>query len=122
MPSNNRTKAPRFNDVEFVRYELDKAQKEDLKARVKKGFNPMDMLSELVEAGYRVSFKWDAYAGCPACFLNPPDDSPNKGKCLTGRGRLAENAFVEAFYKHSVVFDGVWPNSEAPKGYTAWDD
>jgi hypothetical protein len=117
-------KTARFNDVQFVRYELSKEQVADLKIRFADGQLDLDdTLNNAVEQGYRITLKYDTYSKSPACFLQQvDDDGDNAGMILSGRGRTARSAIIEAMYKHFIVFDGQWPSGDLKNHFPVWDD
>lgn len=123
MARTKTEKAARFNDVEFIRCELTDAHKQDLKSRVKAGYDGWDNLQSLIEDGYRVTVKYDTWSSSPACFIQQmAEDGDNQGCILSGRGRTVHGAILEALYKHFVVFDGVWPTASFKGQPIMWDD
>lgn len=116
------TKAPRFNDAQFVRYELSKEEKTRLKGEFAPTAEVGHIMHAFCEAGYKVTFKWDNYSNCYACFVQRADDGErNAGLILTGRGSLPLSALVEAAFKHGVLFDGDWPVPMTREQVEAWD-
>lgn len=129
MPQHNGPKsrkpaapAPRFNDAQFVRYELSVEQKTHLKTEWAPAAEPNHLLTAFCEAGYKVMFKYDTFSSCYACFVQRVDGrAENEGLILTGRGSFPMSALLEAAYKHSVLFEGVWPVPMTRQQIEAWD-
>jgi|SRR5690349_4481688 len=96
--------------AEFVRYTLSDAEKALIKGT---SFPPdvfVDKLHELVEAGYKVTFRWDDFGDCHGCWFIPSeDDLDNKGLILAGRGSTADKAFKQALFMHEMIFEKIWP-------------
>jgi len=102
--------ATRFNDVEFVQYELSVEEK----AKCKAWCTTLDELDtatlRFCESGYTQSWKWDEYSKSYASFAQTKDqNSENFGLMLTGRGSTPLKAVKQALYKHYMIFDAVWP-------------
>ena len=104
------TKAPRFNEMKFVQYELDKEQQASCKAWSVSPADVFDYMEAMVSDGYKFSVKYDDYSDCVACFVTCPNDhtSGNAGLILTGRGSTAWKSVKQALWKHSVALDGQW--------------
>ncbi len=80
-------------------------------------------LGKLNEVGYKVTFRWDDFNECYACwFLPPKDHRDNAGLILTGRGSSALKAFKQALYKHTALFDEIWPRGGDRRGGQDIDD
>jgi len=107
----SKPKAARFNDLQFVQYELDNAQKAELKsinATADQIFD--DILSAIVD-GYKFGVKFDDYSQSYAVFMQSVEPgSINGGFILTGRGSTPLKAFKQVLYKHTVCLDREWGN------------
>lgn len=102
-------KKERFNDVEFVQFELSEEQLATLKATPLDAATIDDLLVKLVEADYRVSLKYDERGFCHACYVQRVgSEGDNVGAILTGRGSTPLKALRQALYKHFVALDGEW--------------
>jgi hypothetical protein len=64
--------------------------------------------SEALKNGYKINTKYDDYNSCFAAYIIPPDDGPNGGFILAGRGGNALRAVSEGLFKHSVLFGERW--------------
>jgi len=99
----------RFNDVEFVQFELSADQLAILKAQPLDAGELDNLAVKLVEADYRISLKWDARGECHACFIQRVgDEGDNVGAILTGRGSSPLKALRQALYKHFVALECDW--------------
>src|SRR5215813_12431100 len=80
-------KAPRFNDVQFVNYELDKQTQAQCKAWEMDEAGVFDAIHKETGNGYTFSLKWDSYSQSYACFMQQKtENGANSGFILTGRG------------------------------------
>jgi hypothetical protein len=114
--------APRFNNAEFVKYELSKEEKSTLKTDYAPRAELAHILLGFCEGGYKVTVKFDAYSSCYACFVQRADDKPkNANLILTGRGSVPASAILEAAFKHWVLFDEDWPVPVSRAQIEAWD-
>jgi len=102
------------SDSEFINYELDKEQTAAYREWRDDFENVLNIVTELIEEGYRVTIKFDDYSSSCAVFLIPPAEGENDGYILTGRGSTAYRALSEAMYKHSDVFRGTWSVGAKP--------
>lgn len=99
----------RFNDVEFVQFELSEEQKQLLKAQPLDALVLDDLAVKLVEADYRVSLKWDDRNECHACYIQRVGlEGDNVGAILTGRGSSPLKALRQALFKHFVALEEQW--------------
>lgn len=105
----NKLQAPNYGDVKFINYALSNEQKIKLKAV---DFTPEDLIShldKLVTSDYKVSFSYDDYEQCYACFLIAKGrDHLNKGLILAARGSTCIKAFKQAMYIHFELFEENW--------------
>lgn len=102
-------KTPRFNEVVFISFPLSGEQKEEIKA-AQWDLEDMDNATiKLNEENYKVSFSYDEYSGAYAVFITPKGDKHhNAGFILTGRGSSPHKALKQAYYVHTVLFEGDW--------------
>jgi len=116
-------KAPRFNDNQFVRYELDKAQQSECKAWDIGEDGLLDLVSAAIDDGYRFSLKWDDYSECYGVFMQPvvPEGS-NAGLILTGRGSTVGKSIKQVLYKHHTCLAGDWSEYAERRGRDVIDD
>ena len=96
---------------EFINYELSSEQSRACSEWRQDADNVMNLLSEMVENGYKITQKWDGNNNCPVCYVFPGPDTENSGFILTGRGSTAFRAVAQAIYKHYEVFHGDWSNA-----------
>lgn len=108
---------------EFVDFELTVQQKEDLKNM---GLDTEWMdgaIVELVEAGYRISIKYDEYNSAYAAFMQQMDSrGENFGFILSGRGSTPLKAVRQVLYKWSVVPGGDLAQFQRGKRREEFDD
>ena len=111
-----------FKDVVFINHDLDTTSKKAFKEWLLiEAEHFSQWCDKVLDDGYNFSVKYDSYGSCFACFAQPWDEeSDNAGWILTGRGSTASSAIMSVFYRHYVVFDGVWP--KVPKGGYTPDD
>jgi hypothetical protein len=107
---------------EFVRFVLGDDEKAVIKDTAYSAEQMAEDLEELVQAGYKVTFRWDDYGDCSGCWLVAPDrDSDNSGYILAGRGSSSQKAFKQAVFVHRVKFKEIWPKITS-NGPIAIDD
>ncbi len=100
-----------FKPAQFINHALTEGDKAQFKrwaseflARVS------ELLDKLVDDGYSVSVKPDAYTGGTAAFLSTTDEkSKNFGYVLSGRASSSSMALLAVLYRHYVLFEGDWP-------------
>lgn len=116
-------KAQRFNDNQFVQYELDKQQQAECKAWKVSADEIFGAVSALVDDGYKVSIRWDTYSECYGCFIQDSSGAtPNAGYILTGRGSTVEKCLKQALYKHHTCLSGEWAGYVERAGRGVIDD
>jgi len=121
--STVKAKKERFNDAEFVNYELGK----DEQARCKAWQFDLDTLSDallrLADSGYVVSCKFDTYSEAHSAFLRQAvPDGENAGYILSGRGSSPLKALKQVIFKHFVLFEQSWAQYSTPKITEDYDD
>ena len=115
--------AKRFNDVQFINYELDKATAAECKAWEISEADCFDAVLKLCEAGYRLSLKWDDFSSAYAAFLQQGvEGEPNFGYVLSGRGTSPFKAAKQALFKHFRVMDAKWESFADRKALDDIDD
>lgn len=103
------SKKGRFNDVQFVQYELTKAERDHCKTWCTTLEEFDTAFLNIIDAGYRVSAKYDDYSKAYSAFVQTFDQADAHFNCiLTGRGSTPTKAIKQALYKHFVVFDREW--------------
>ena len=114
--------AGRYNDNEFVQFELSELQKKQIREWAKNEFSFEESVVGLVDSGYKITFKWDDYGSCYGVFVTPAQaDTSNVGLILTGRGSVPATALAEALFKHLIIFNGIWPRSGSRAKPLTWD-
>ena len=107
--ASERSNARRFNDAQFIQYELDKASQSACKAWEVTSDALVDAIDRLADDGYRVTVKWDTYSASFMCSLQQiHDDGRNKGYILTGRGSTGCKALKQVLFKHYTVMQEDW--------------
>jgi hypothetical protein len=107
--NNKTTVAAKTYDVQFVRCELDKATKEQVKSWDSKYERTFDGLARLIDAGYKVSLAHDNYHDCCAAFCTMSDKShDHNGFCLTARGPNILDVLKVLIFKHYNVLGEHW--------------
>lgn len=97
--------------AQFVNFDFDKDTREQFKRWLHEhAADFTDYIERLLDDGYNLSIKFDAYNDCISAFISPQArDNPLHGWILSGRGSTAFSAAMGAMYRHYVIFDGVWP-------------
>jgi len=115
--------AERFNDVKFVSYNLTKDQTKELKAMPYELADIDTTFLRLLQEGYKVTFRWDEYNQCYACWLIPSGDThDNAGYILAARGSTPIKALKQAGYIHWNVFEQLWSEWYQAKNGEEIDD
>lgn len=100
---------PSFGDSKFINYSLSDEQKKELKAMPYDAEAFLSDLDRVTNSNYKVSFSWDDYGQCFACFWTQKDPKhANAGFVLTARGSTVLKAFKQSLYLHHNLFDEVW--------------
>jgi hypothetical protein len=100
---------PDFNQAQFVSYSLTEKERKTLKAMPFELVDVDTLLLRLAEDGYRITFRWDEYHSCHACWMIPVGEAnPNNGFILSGRGSTPLKALKQAAWIHYQLFDGLW--------------
>lgn len=93
----------------FVRCDLDKSTKEQVKTWDPKYEATLDGIDQLLADGYKVSFSPDKYHDCVGCFISHPETThKHHGQCLTARGPNWLSAAKVAVFKHFTVLAQDW--------------
>jgi len=96
-------------EVQFVRCELDKDTKEQVKKFDPKFEWTWDAFDRLITDGYKISIAHDKYHDCVGVFATMPDNAhPNHGQCLTARGPDYRAALKVLCFKHFNLLDANW--------------
>jgi len=120
---SDRPKAERFNNMQFIQYELDKDQQKACKDHAISADQLFDEMLALISDGYRISLQYDTYGECYGCFMHTRvEGHPNYGYMLTGRGSSPLKALKQLIYKHSVCLDRHWSGYAEPRRGVAIDD
>jgi len=118
MPHTNRkpqAASPAFKPASFVNITIDASTKSLIKSA------PFDVerldsgLLNLLRDGYKVTLRFDERNDCYACWIVAPDNSPNKGAILSGRGSTPAKAAKQALYIHYVMLEGIWVDDHGLK-------
>lgn len=116
-------KTPRFNDVQFIQFELSAEEAAHLKEQANDGSAVLDLVQRCIDAGYRVSSKHDERGDCYAVFMQPTDpEHEYAGFILPARGSTLLKALKQLMYKHFVSFEGDWGNAHAYASNVPIDD
>lgn len=111
-----------WQQFDFLNVELDKEQKEALKAMPLWSEEFDQMLLTAVRTGFQISLKVDPFNKCYAAYMQIRLNShPCFGRILSGRGSTPLKALRQVLYKHFVVLGEVWNATEAPD-FGEYDD
>jgi hypothetical protein len=112
-----------WEQATFIQRELTPGEQQACKEWNYSEADVMAALANLCEELYKVTFRWDDYNSCYACWLLPPKDHiDNAGMILTGRGTSSYKAAKQALYKHAVLFNQAWPKDIDRRGGSEIDD
>lgn len=114
MPPKNKARPEPAAFKGFIEYDLTEQEKKDLKQREFDLVIANTVMTNLVQAEYRVSFGFDFYNSTFTCSLSHKDPKhENAGWVLVGRGSEPIKALKQVAYKHFDVFSEVWHNARA---------
>lgn len=121
---NNRgRKSSSYEGAEFINRELTEEERIACKGWEFSDSDAWYWLQKLSDDWYKITFRFDEYNNCSACWLLPDKlDKENSGLILTGRGSSPMKALKQAVYKHTVLFDGIWPRGIDERGKPEIDD
>ena len=118
-------RAVRWNDNEFVRLELNEAQKAECKAWCSELGELDAIVGQFIDDGYRVSVKYDSYSSAYGSFGQLATDDgkhQNSHLVLTGRGSTPLKAIKQMLYKHVHILEGSWGDEVSARYSDAIDD
>jgi hypothetical protein len=96
-------------EVDWVRCELSKEQKEMLRKWDVKYERTVDVVTRLVSDGFKLTVWGDKSHDCVGVSLTTPKgEGGARQQCLSARGPDFLGALKAAAYKHSVVLEGDW--------------
>jgi len=109
--SKQPTKNQNSWEVDFVRCELSKSERDDVQKWDKDGVQTWDTVTRLVEDGYKLSVSADKQHNCVGAYLTSPKTQDGKRqKCLGSRGPDILGALRSLAFKHVVKLDQDWAN------------
>ena len=104
-----------FGDWEFVDVKVTKADKASFKDwSTKTAADSVDLLSTLVNSGYKLSVSWSDYSDCYTASLSCTEEGlANYHLVMTSRSDELWEAVMLALYKHYVMcHDETWPTDK----------
>lgn len=105
----------------FVSCELNDDEREYVKAHLLTGVKILELLSGLVEEGYRTSLAYDMRNDAVSIIVTGVGDScPNKDLAMSGRGPTVQGAVSVFAYKHIEKLHGEWPRVGPNRKRDAW--
>jgi hypothetical protein len=114
---------PRFNDVQFINWSLDADHKMACKNWSLDLEQFDNLLTTLVEGGYKATVSYDTYRSCFTASIVPtPDAKGNQGYILTGKGSTPTKALKQALYIHFHVMNEDWAAYSTAKSAEELDD
>lgn len=118
-----RAKYNGYEQASFVQFNPDKAQQAAVKAWP---FDPElfeTALNNLIDDGYKITFRFDDFGKCYAAWiLSPRDHEDNPNLILSGRGSSPIKAFKQALWAHLVLYDKIWPKPNLTRKSLEFDD
>lgn len=111
-----------FEQFAFLNFDLNKEQKDALKAMPLWNAEWDDMLGNATKAGFNISLKVDGFNHCFAAYMQIRLRShPCYGFILSGRGSTQTKALRQLLYKHFVALEENW-NAVAGAAIVEYDD
>ncbi len=112
-----------WEQATFVNRELTESEQAICKQWEQSEEDCLVLLNTLTENRYKITFRWDDYNECQACWILPDkENADNSGLILTGRGSVAWKALKQALFKHYQLFEGVWSRETDRRGGKEIDD
>lgn len=110
-PSTRKSAKPEFKQSVFINHTFSEDDKRSFKTwAAEHGEEFWLMCDKLMDDGYSLSVKPDAYSGGYASYITPVSSKgPNNGFILSGRSRSSQMAVLAVLYRHYVLFEGDWP-------------
>lgn len=108
----------------FVQLEPDTAQLAEIKAWEPDMHDMDSSMLRYIEAGYKLSFKWDTWSESHAAWLIAPEESDdgNAGMILSGRGSTPFKALRQIMWKLAFIKGRAWREWADNSMKTAIDD
>lgn len=107
-------------EVDFVRCELSKAEKDSLLKWDLKNEATFDAITRLVDDGFKLTVTADKRNDCVGIWLTSPKlDAGPRQRCLGARGPDLIGAFRAIAFKHCVVLEGEWGDAGNPDDPTS---
>jgi len=104
-----KTAEKRKYDVQFVKCELDKQMREELKAQPVVLEELFNGLNRMVDSGYKLSFGYEQRNDCVGVYVTAPDqDHQFHGLCLSARGTDEVGALKAILFKHYTLLEENW--------------
>ncbi len=108
------TKDPsKWSDITYIRCELDKGLKTELTEWLKKKHDWLGYIEKTVDDGLRFGTHRDEYNNCYEARLTALAQSVGVNTLvLQGRGPDVMSAIQALFFKHYIVLEGKWEDSD----------
>lgn len=109
------------NAPSFVKYRLN----DDEMAQAKEACTSMsdvgEILTQMVDEGYKISVSHDDYGGGMQAFMTPGKrESVNSGWTLTARAPTLLAAVGVLAWKHYTLFSQIWPKEAETRQGQTW--
>jgi len=105
----------------FVSCELNDDEKGFVREHLLTGAKVLEMCSNLVENGYRISLTYDLRNDAVSVIVTGVGDAcPNKGLALSGRGPTVQGALTVLAYKHTEKLKEQWPKPSGERKRDSW--
>lgn len=113
MPKKSGSAQKNSWEVDFVDVLLSKEQKEQVKLYDVKGEQTFDVISKLIDDGYKLSVVADKQHDCVLATLTERGDiGGTRKRCLPARGPDLFGALRALVFKHAIILDGDWGTIE----------
>lgn len=100
-------------EVTFIRCDLDKQAKLELKSWNLSPSEILEKVEDMVVDGYKITFSLDERNSCVAAYATAKNSHPvNPQMCLDARGISTIHALKALLFKHYVLLEQTWGNRE----------
>lgn len=114
MARNKKKSSPQFGNMEFIRCELDAAEKKKLVAwTAKPPASIEDLVIEVLQANHKISYSYSEHNDSfIVSVTGKAEDCDNSNKCYTSHAKSPTQALWVSMYKyHEVWSKGPWENA-----------
>jgi len=108
-------------NIRWLNYKLTDAEATRFEAWDSPDDDVSQGIVDLIAGGYKLSFNYDQHNQAMQCVLICADEkSPNFEKGFSTYSRNWEQLLALVVFKHLMLWNGVWPDSETPRSGRAF--